>query len=90
MASRPTDAYQRLLLKQGLLPEQWTSLAPVARDAVVTLASGPAIETPEGLYRVKALTHWNWEQLGRWLIKCVTVEIELRRAQDVQNTGQCY
>jgi hypothetical protein len=86
VASRPVDAYERLLLKRDLLPEQWKCLSSVARSAVVTLASGPAIETPAGLHKIKALTHWNWDQVQRWLIKCVTVDVEVRRAEEAQSS----
>ena len=86
MASRPVDAYERLLLKRDLLPEQWKCLSSVARSAVVSLASGPAIETPAGLHKIKALTHWNWDQVQRWLIKCVTVDVEVRRAEEAQSS----
>ena len=79
--------YQCLLQKQKLLPKQWTCLSRVAKDAVINIASGPSIETAEGLHRLKALTHWNWEQLGRWLTKCVTVDIEVRKAKEDEPTG---
>ena len=79
LASRSPDSHKRSVAKLKLLPPQWKSLSSVAKDAVIALALSPEGETPNGLHKVKALTHWNWDQVGRWLTKCVTVELEVRK-----------